>query len=143
MDPLSGVASIIAVIQIAEDILGLFGSYISAVKDAKRDIERLSAEVLALRNILRKLEDLKQEPGSAKLATLNLLNKPGGAVEKCLEELKELATRLDPGQGDSAMRRVGWRALKWPFSSKDVDKKILIMERYKTAFNLALTTDNT
>jgi hypothetical protein len=123
--------------------LGLFGSYISAAKDAKRDIERLSAEVLALRNILRKLEDLKQEPGSAKLKTLNLLNKPGGAMEKCLEELKELANRLDPGQGDSAMRRVGWRALKWPFSSKDVDKKILIMERYKTAFNLALTTDNT
>lgn len=39
------------------------------------------------------------------------------------------------------MKRVGLRALKWPFSSAEVDKTVTALERCKAAFTLALTTD--
>jgi len=56
MDGLSAAASVIAVIQIAEDVYGKLSDYICAVKDASNDIERLKDEVLALRDVLEKVE---------------------------------------------------------------------------------------
>lgn len=143
MDPFSATASAIAVIQIAEEVWTLLQNYTLAVKDARKDIQRLSAEVLALHGILERVEDLKNQPGSAQLKTLDLLANLGGPIAQCLGDLKDLASKLRPGHGPTAMNRAGWRALKWPFTSKDIDKKILFLERYKTTFTLALSTDNT
>jgi ankyrin repeat domain-containing protein 50 len=143
MDPLSATASAIAIIQITEQVWILLQQYILAVKDAKRDIERLGAEVLALHDVLEKVADLKNDSGFAELKTLDLLSKPGGLFHQCLDDLKELSAKLDRGHGPNAMKRVGWRALKWPFTNKEVDKRIVVLERYKTTFNLALSTDNT
>jgi hypothetical protein len=60
MDGLSAAASVIAVIQIAEDVCSKLQHYIWAVKGAKKNIERLKDEVLALHNVLEKVEDLKK-----------------------------------------------------------------------------------
>lgn len=142
MDGLSAAASVIAVIQIAEDVCSKLQQYMWAVKDAKKDIERLRDEVLSLHNVLEKVDDLKNDPRSAKLPALNTLNKPNGPIEKCNHELVKLLDELDIGQGDTTMKRVGWRALKWPFSSKAIDKKVGALERYKATFSFAITADN-
>lgn len=143
MDPLSIIASAISIVQITEQIWTLLQQYSLAVKDAETDIHRLSVEILALRSIFEKIEDLKIEVGSAKLKTLDLLCKNGGLIQQCLCHLRDLASKLNSAQNQTPMRRVGWRALKWPFTTKDVNKKIAILERYKATFNLAISTDDT
>ena len=143
MDPFSGVASAIAVIQISEEVCALLKEYISSVAHAKGDIRRLREEVLTLQSIFRMVEDLRDQPESGKLEVLDLLAKPGGLIQRCLEDLRDLASKLNPGDGPTAMRRVGVRALKWPFAIKDVESRILILERYKTIFNMALSAGNT
>jgi hypothetical protein len=137
MDALSGIASAIAVIQIAEEVCTLLHDYASAVKDARKDIKRLRAEVLALHSILEKVEDLKNQK------FLDLLAEPGGPIQQCHEDLKDLSAKLNPGHGPTTMKRVGWRAMKWPFESKDVDKKIEVLDRHKLTFTLAICAGNT
>jgi hypothetical protein len=41
------------------------------------------------------------------------------------------------------MSRVGFRALKWPFTSKQVDKIVSTLEGYQQTFMLALQVDQT
>jgi len=146
MAGLGETASVIAVIQIAEDVYGKLSDYICAVKDARKDIECLKNQLLALHDVLEKVDDLKKEiEKDSSLATrpnLNLLNNLEKPLNECHAELASLSTKLDPGQGDTAMKRFGRRALKWPFTRKDVDKKIEALESYIVTFSLALTGDN-
>lgn len=50
--------------------------------------------------------------------------------------------QLEPGEGEVKIRRFGLRAFKWPFSSKDVDKRLQVINKHKATFTLALTSDN-
>jgi hypothetical protein len=139
MDGLSAAASVIAVVQVSRQVFDLCRTYYSEVKDARTDIQRLCDEVMSLQNVLTSVTHL----ASAKLPILDLLNQPDGPVQQCLTELIALAAKLNSGQGKDKMRQFGLRALKWPFSSKDVDKAITAIGRHKTTFTLALTADQT
>jgi hypothetical protein len=82
MAGLGEAASVIAVLQIAEDIgLKLF-AYTQGVRHAKEDMTRLHSAVLAFRQVLEKVEDLKDHPSAMKLRTFQLLNQPNGPVEE-------------------------------------------------------------
>jgi hypothetical protein len=139
MDGLSAAASVIAVVQISGQVFDLCRTYYSEVRDARTDIQRLCDEVTSLQNVLTNVTHLT----SAKLPILDFLNQPNGPVQQCLTELITLAAKLNPGQEKDKMRQFGLRALKWPFSSKDVDKAITAIGRHKTTFNLALAADQT
>lgn len=139
MDGLSAAASVIAVIQISGQVFDLCRTYYSEVRDARTDIQRLCDEVTSLQNVLTNVAHMT----SAKLPTLGLLNQPDGPVQQCLTELIALAAKLYPGQGKDKMRQFGLRALKWPFSSKDIEKVITAIGRHKTTFSLALAADQT
>jgi ankyrin repeat domain-containing protein 50 len=143
MDGISAAASIIAVIQISGQVINLCRTYYSGVRGAKMDIQRLREEITSLQTVLTKVADLANAPDAAKLSTLDLLNQPDGPAQQCLTELITLAAKLNPGQGKDTMKQFGLRALKWPFSSKDVDKTITTIERHKATFNLALAADQT
>jgi hypothetical protein len=143
MDPLGAAASVIAVVQISAQVFSLCQIYYVEVKSAREDIRRLRDEVTSLLDVLANIKDLTNAPGSAKLSILELLNQPDGLIQQCLIELEGLATKLDTGQGKNNMKQFGLRALKWPFSKKEVDKTILAIGRHKQIFNLALTADTT
>lgn len=143
MDGLSVAASIIAAIQISGQVFDLCRTYYSEIRDARTDIERLRDEMISLQHVLTRITDLTKTSGSTELSTLALLNQPDGPVQRCLAELIALIAILNPGQGNDKMRRFGLRALKWPFSSKEVDKAIEAIERHKETFNLALAADQT
>lgn len=138
MDPLSSAASVITVVQISKEILTACGKYALDVKDAKKDIERLSSEVKALHGVLNRVKDLAEGQDTATLPTFQTIT---AAIAQCLSELVELKTHLDPGKKRQAMNRLGLRALKWPFKSEDVNKLLEALERHKATINLALTTD--
>jgi len=136
MDPLSSVASVIAVVQISERILTLCCEYAVAVKDAKGDIDRLNSEVTALFDVLKRVKYMAEGPDATTLTALNALAKP---IAQCSSELLALRARLDPTR--KTMNRLGLRSLKWPFKSKDVNKIIEVLQRYKTTINMALNAD--
>jgi ankyrin repeat domain-containing protein 50 len=143
MDGLSAAAGIIAVIQLSGQLFDLCRTYYLEVKDARIDIQRLRNEVISLHDVLASVKDLADAPGSAKLSNLDLLNKPDGPVQQCTTELEGLTAKLELVQGKDRMKQFGLRALKWPFSSKDIDKVIETIGRHKATFNLALTADQT
>lgn len=65
------------------------------------------------------------------------------AIEQSLREITELEDHLNPKMGGKTMRRVGLRALKWPFTSKQMDEYFTKLERRKAMLSLALNADQT
>ncbi|KAJ9656035.1 hypothetical protein H2201_008661 [Coniosporium apollinis] len=143
MEPLEvlGVtANIIAIVDLSAKIASLCVQYSLAVKDAKNDIERLRGEVNSVTDVLREVERLLQGPDSARLSASQKLR---DALKDCFSQLTELKKRLHPGKTRKAMSRIGVRALKWPFQSKEVDKVVRNLERCKQTVSLALQVDQT
>jgi septal ring factor EnvC (AmiA/AmiB activator) len=138
MDGLSGAASVIAVVDISAKVASLCFQYSVAVKDAKRDIERLQQKVTEIRNVLEQL--LKQD--KSQLSTTRTLLDP---LQRCSQELKDLEAKLkaklESSPGRKAMKRFGFRALKWPLTSKEVEKAVQNLEKYENTFSLALQID--
>lgn len=141
MDGLSVAASIIAVVQVSWQVLGLCQTYYMEVKEARGDIKCLRNEMTSLGDVLTNLADLTEGPESAILPTLRQLNRHDGPVQKCHQDLIELVAKLEAGQKRDHMKKFGLRALKWPFSKKDVVRLLAIIEKHKATFNLALTVD--
>ncbi|KAI9767392.1 MAG: hypothetical protein M1839_004511, partial [Geoglossum umbratile] len=140
MDGLSGAASAIAVIDISAKILSLCFQYSVAVKDAKKDIERFQRKVTDIKAVLEKIKQLLDVPDRARLSTTHGLS---NSLKECFRELEKLKAELEPGKTRKAVSRFGVRALKWPFTSKQVEKIISSLERYEQSLTLALQVDQT
>lgn len=138
MDGLSAAANVIAIVELSAKIYSLCQEYYVGVKNTRRDIQRLSNEVLALHEILEKLAELVNSANASKFATLALLDKKDGPADQCAQQLKNIITKLEPNED---MKRLGWRALKWPLKSEKVNEFVTIIERHKSTFTLALGTD--
>jgi hypothetical protein len=140
MDGLSGAASVIAVIDISAKIIAVCYQYSKAVKDAKDDIGRVQRKVGDITHILKKIERLLDSQDKTRLSTTDgLLD----SLSQCLQELKDMEAKLNPGKSRRIMSRIGLRALKWPFTSKQVDKIVSTLEGFEQAFTLALQVDQT
>jgi hypothetical protein len=140
MDGLSGAASVIAVIDLSAKIIALCFQYSIAVKDAKNDIERIRKKVGDIERVLKSIKKLLDGPHKARLSTTHGLFI---SLKQCLWELQELEEELKPGKTRKTMSRFGARALKWPFTSKQVEKIISSMEGYEQTFTLAFQVDQT
>jgi len=138
MDGLSGAASVIAVIDIAAKITSICYHYAVAVKNAKDDIESVQNKVTDITNVLEKLKQLLDGPGKARFpATHEVFD----SLNQCLRDLQKLQADLEPKKARKAMSRLGFRALKWPFSKKQVENILSKLERYEQTFTLALQVD--
>jgi hypothetical protein len=140
MDGLSGAASVIAVIDISAKITSICYQYSIAVKEAKDDIERVQKRVSDITHILEKLKQLLDSQDKARLSSTHRLL---DSLSQCLRELEDVKAKLDPGKTRKTMSRFGFRALKWPFTSKQVDKIVSTLEGYRQTFILALQVDQT
>ncbi|KAF2258043.1 vegetative incompatibility protein HET-E-1 [Lojkania enalia] len=144
MDGHSGAASVIAVVDISAKVASLCFQYSVAVQDAKEDIGRLQQKVTDIENIVEKLQQLLDKQDKSQLSTVRTLLDP---LEKCSQELKELETKLkaklEPSVGRKAMQRFDIRALKWPLTSKEVEKTVKNLESYGNTFRHALQVDQT
>ncbi|KAJ5746418.1 hypothetical protein N7520_011600 [Penicillium odoratum] len=138
MDALSGVASVIGVIQLAGSVIEICGGYLRNVKNAKDDILRLQQDVISLSEILSTLHDLLRGLDGPKLTTTQNLSHNLMGCESALTNLKE---KLSVQSTQNPMRRWGLRALKWPLKRSEVDDAAHQIERYKTLFSLALDID--
>lgn len=144
MEGLGAAASVIAVVELAAKIASLCLEYSSAVKNARVDIERLRKHTDNLKTTAEGAQKLLQGLHGPRLGTSqNLLE----ALNNTRLQLGHVATKLDTnlstGRRAKVMRRVGLRALKWPFESKDVDKIITNLQRGQDSFTAALQIDQT
>jgi len=131
MDPLSGAASVITVVQVAGKVWSLCWEYYSGAGDAKHDIDRLMGCTLALLNLLQHVRDLAKGSGAAKLvASKELIESTAFELER---EFKSLQKVLEPGGQDIPR----W-CLEWPLQKKDVEKIIQLLERHKTTLITAM-----
>ncbi|KAF2177552.1 vegetative incompatibility protein HET-E-1 [Zopfia rhizophila CBS 207.26] len=140
MDGFSGAASVIAVVDISAKITSLCFQYSVSVKDAKTNIERLQMKVTNIKSVLEKIKQLLDGRHKARLSTTHELS---DSLKQCFRELEDLKAELEPGKTRKAMSRFGVRALKWPFTSKQVEKIVSSLERYEHDFALALQIDQT
>ncbi|KAI9868485.1 MAG: hypothetical protein M1813_005929 [Trichoglossum hirsutum] len=138
MDGLSAAASVIAVVDISAKITSFCFQYLIAVKGAKNDIEHLQRKVAEIRGILEKIKQLLDGRDKAQLSTTSELS---DSLKECFRELEELKAELEPGKARKAMSRFGVRALRWPFTSKQIEKIVSSLERYEQAFARALQVD--
>lgn len=140
MDGLSGAASIIAVVDISAEVASLCFQYSVAVKDAKRDIERLRKKVIDVKNVLEEVQKLLDKEDKSQLSTTRTLL---DSLKECHQQLQGLKAQLEPSRGRKTMQQFGFRALKWPFTSKQVEKMVASLEQYEHVFSLALQVDQT
>lgn len=70
-----------------------------------------------------------------------------GTLDKCSSQLKDLENKLkeklETGKRGKVMSRFGFRALKWPFESKDVDGIIQTRKQFQDILSAALIIDQT
>jgi hypothetical protein len=140
MDGLSVAASVVAVIDISAKIGSLCFQYSMAVKDAKNDIERVQRKVGDITHILETIKQLLDNQDETRLSTTQGLF---DSLTQCLQDLKDIQVKLEPGKGRKTMRRIGLRALRWPFTSKQVEKIVSTLDGYKQTFMSALGVDHT
>ena len=110
----------LAFVEISGKILKLCHGYISSVRSAKADIERLICEV----DILKELFE------SVRTAENSI---PAAILEETTKELEGLQSQLEPKKRHRWKEIVGVQALKWPFRTTEVAATIGRLERHKTA----------
>jgi hypothetical protein len=140
MDGLSAAASVTTIVDISAKIASLCFQYSVAVKDAKKDIDRLQRTVTDVKNVLEEVKHLLDGQDKLRLSTTHKLS---DSLEQCHQQLQGLNAQLEPGKTHKAMHRLGMRALKWPFTNKQVEKMVVSLEKYEQTFSLALQVDQT
>ncbi|KAL8402643.1 hypothetical protein RB596_009126 [Gaeumannomyces avenae] len=137
-------ASAIAVIELAANVGALCLQYSLAVKNAKQEIERFRQQTEALRTTAEGAQRLLQGPDGGRLETLQNLR---DALENARLQLDPICTKLEEklntGRRGRVMRRIGLRALTWPFETKDADKIITSLQRDQDTISAALQIDQT
>ncbi|CAJ0546948.1 Ff.00g015750.m01.CDS01 [Fusarium sp. VM40] len=129
-------ASIIAIVELSAKL----ATYSNEVGSARGDISRLQSQLGSLDISLKAAQRLINEPKNHALATSRSLI---DSLNKCQAELARVQDKLDPSSARKAIRRFGFRALKWPFDSKEVSELINSLEQYKQTITLCLQVDQT
>lgn len=142
-EPLSLVASLIAVVQISGSVISCCYEYRKGVKNAPKDLLRVTTEVAALRNVVERLVALVDDEkmaGHKYLSALNDIVSTNGPMELCQHDLESLRVKLEPPVNE-------WKALErrltWPLQEKDVTKTLATISRTKSLLETALMVDNT
>ncbi|CAD6587468.1 MAG: hypothetical protein ASARMPREDX12_002854 [Alectoria sarmentosa] len=142
-EPLSLVASLIAVVQISGSVISCCYEYRKGEKNAPKDLLRVTNEVASLRNVVDRLVALIDDEKTAThkhLSNLADMVSADGPLKLCQDELGNLKVKLEPPV--SEWKALG-RRLTWPMQEKDVTKTLASIYRVKTLLETALMIDNT
>jgi hypothetical protein len=135
MDPLSATASIVAILQLSNKVVG----YLHDVKDASKDRAKCAIEAANLNSLLTTLRFRLEEGGSNKswhtaVRALGVENGPLDQFKQALEQLQSNMT------GGGSLKKTK-DALVWKFKKEEVTSILGRMERLKTQVQFALQID--
>lgn len=143
MDGVSAAASVIAVVQLTEEVIKICYGYAVTAKDARRDIRALADELESLQDILGDIQGLFERPEAhIGLSTLGRLVRPGSPLEKCSNCLEELKGELDSAKHAGVANQMK-TVLGWPFKRKDTSRTIDLIRSYRDTISLAINADQT
>jgi ankyrin repeat domain-containing protein 50 len=136
MEALGAVGSIIAIVQISEQVVSSCYQYFTTARDATEDILHVIDVVSGLKSILTNLQSLINTNAARQDTQLQLgsLNEP---LKACKADLVKLETRLNIKIDRSIPKRA---RLMWPFK-KEVEGILQGIEKHKTTFILTLSGD--
>jgi hypothetical protein len=134
MDGLSAAASVIAVLQLSEAVLGACYRYVGKVKGAEADINLIIHQIGYLSTILRDLTTLTQS--NARTDPLKSLGGDKGPLAICARSLKEIKAKLPDGPVNLRQK------LQWPFESKKINETMGQVTAQIPIFELALSGGN-
>ena len=141
-------ASVIAIIQIADRIIGQCKFYIETARDAPSDLRVILVETSTLKVILENLNFLSACDGPLSTAT-GRISGANGPIEGCLRTAAELEKLFPLDASQTTRRKTSKRrldsvltALAWPLKESKARKLLDEMTRYKTTISLALTTSS-
>jgi hypothetical protein len=142
------VASLIAVVSLAEQVISCCCHYISAVKDCPSDLRSILIETSSLKSVVENLEFLyKNSPNPAlKEHFLRLSGDDGpiGGCRKCLQELEKLLpidkSRTTNGKKQKTQHPTLER-LAWPLRETKARKLLGELGRFRGVISLALVVD--
>ncbi|MCJ1245363.1 hypothetical protein MMC30_002567 [Trapelia coarctata] len=141
MDPLSLSASIAGLITLADVVVDRVYTYIKGVKNARKEIAALLAEVTGLFGILNSLRLVVaryEEPGVQFQSTMQINHVY--ACDNTLVKIKALIDKDDPSQAGSSFERMK-RQLHWPLTGSETKELTAEVERHKSTLSLALNAD--
>ena len=132
-----GVAvNVIAVIQLAQEIVKATTKYAKAYKSAAADVKALRTELTSLIVVLDVLkDDFEEEPPKEGKSTA--LSVVGGPLWLCAHELQAIMAKL--GKKDEKL--TGLKRLLWPFKDDEIKEHIARIERAKSILGLSLDAD--
>lgn len=108
MDGLSAAASVAAIVDVSAKVTSLCFQYSVAVKDAKKDIDRLQRTVTDVKNVLEEVKHLLDGQDKPRLSTLHKLS---DLLERCHQQLEGLKAQL---QSDAPFGRPSFKVvLEW------------------------------
>lgn len=132
MDGLTAFITVSNVVELSGRIAIECWKYYGNVKSARSDIERLRKEVVAFQDAANEAKKLLEGPQNERLAVPESILR---SLEQCEIDLRDLEKQLQPRK----MRKFGLRALKWPMSSKEIDKSITFLKRHEISLNTILS----
>lgn len=129
MDPLSVTPSVVAVLQAANTVISICYDFRAAIRDSPWALTRITSSINELHLILSRLEQVANETelsfdktNVARLSTLEVLCREGGAISKCFQELVALEKKLVPGSWageEGSKRRALVQSIGWQFKGKE------------------------
>ena len=142
-DPLSLVASLIALAQISGSIISLCYDYRRGVQRAQKDVAQILRETQSLRNVIEQLIRLldKDDAGSeVYLPSLRNISLNDGPFSEFQNDLKKLEDRLRSPV--TKWQRLG-NQLLWPLRERDVKQALESIHRMKGIVEFGLIADAT
>ncbi|KAF8861178.1 hypothetical protein BDZ45DRAFT_587267 [Acephala macrosclerotiorum] len=142
-------ASIIAIIQIADRVIGLCKFYLQTVHDAPADIRAILIETSTMKMVLESIQFLSScNDGTSKM--LRGLSGPDGPIQGCqntitqMEGLFPTIYAQGPRGGRSKRQKVKATLayLAWPLKGDRPKKLVEELNRLKATIGLALTTES-
>jgi Cdc6-like AAA superfamily ATPase len=135
MDVVSAIASIVALVQLADRIVDLSSTYIGHAKGAEKEISQIITTITGLKGFLEFLEKFLESADADRLSALLSQCKPTGPLDLCTKLMKEIESKLKAKKAE-----IG-KALVWPFQRKDIVESLEFIEKYKSSLSLAMQGD--
>lgn len=135
IDPLSVAASIIAIIQISQELV----DYIRSVTNASKDKKKLVYRSLEAHGVLTQLQSQveKAREDEEWFRTVSLLDAPNGPLEQYRQALNEISTLPNTKTLPEKLAS----AITWKFTKENVERALAAIERFKSTASLAITND--